>query len=486
MVTLVNRAKVSTATTGTGTITLGSAESGYQTFADAGVVDANVVRYVIEDGTNWEIGTGTYTATGTTLSRTVLESSNADVAINLSGSAVVFVGAAAEDLAPVLELYAENPSSPTAPSATGANAVAIGSGALATDVRAVALGLSRADGDDAFAAAIGTTNLTYGARATGAVAIGYQASATALQATAVGTNATATGSRSQAIGYNSDATNTNSNAFGNAAQATGVDATAIGRAYASGTDSFAAAIANNTATYGATGANSVAIGNLAKASGNQSTAIGDTAQATGLNSICIGDAVASGRGSIVIDGEGSGTHSGLRGVNIGYSSSGTADYSVVFGFSADDQGVKSRFAFSGSTFNNDGDSQQGMFPLRLATTDATPAALTTDDGAASTNNQIILPNNSAYAFHGTIVARQQASGGTACAAWKVEGLIRREGSAGTTVLVNSATTILDNTPAWGMVLSADTTNGGLKIEVTGAAATNIRWVSTINTSEVTY
>jgi len=100
MVTLVNRAKVGTSTTGTGTITLGSAESGYQTFADAGVVDADVVRYVIEDGTNWEIGTGTYTATGTTLSRTVLESSNADVAINLSGSAVVFVGAAAEDLAP--------------------------------------------------------------------------------------------------------------------------------------------------------------------------------------------------------------------------------------------------------------------------------------------------------------------------------------------------------------------------------------------------
>jgi hypothetical protein len=55
-----------------------------------------------------------------------------------------------------------------------------------------------------------------------------------------------------------------------------------------------------------------------------------------------------------------------------------------------------------------------------------------------------------------------------------------------TVLVNSATTVLDNTPLWGMALSADTTNGGLKIEVTGAAATNIRWVATINTSEVTY
>ena len=98
MVTLVNRAKMTTATTGTGTITLGSAESGYQTFADAGVADADVVRYVIEDGTAWEIGTGTYTASGTTLSRTVSESSNADAAINLSGSAVVYVAAVAADL----------------------------------------------------------------------------------------------------------------------------------------------------------------------------------------------------------------------------------------------------------------------------------------------------------------------------------------------------------------------------------------------------
>jgi hypothetical protein len=93
MVTLVNRAKVATSTTGTGTISLGSAQSGYQTFADAGVTDGQVVRYVIEDGTDWEIGTGTYTASGTTLSRTVAESSNADAALNLTGSAVVYVSA---------------------------------------------------------------------------------------------------------------------------------------------------------------------------------------------------------------------------------------------------------------------------------------------------------------------------------------------------------------------------------------------------------
>jgi len=98
MTKLVNRAKMTTATTGTGTITLGSAVDGYQTFAAAGVANADVVRYVIEDGTDWEIGTGTYTASGTTLSRTVNESSNAGAAISLSGDAVVFVTAAGADI----------------------------------------------------------------------------------------------------------------------------------------------------------------------------------------------------------------------------------------------------------------------------------------------------------------------------------------------------------------------------------------------------
>ena len=93
-----NRAKMTTSTTGTGVLTLDSAVAGFQSFEAAGVVTNDEVRYVIEDGDNWEVGLGTFTDGGlNTLTRSVLESTNADQAINLSGSAVVFIATAAED-----------------------------------------------------------------------------------------------------------------------------------------------------------------------------------------------------------------------------------------------------------------------------------------------------------------------------------------------------------------------------------------------------
>jgi hypothetical protein len=97
---LVNMARMNTSTTGAGTITLGSAVTSFLTFAQAGVVDQDTVTYVIEDGnaTGREVGTGIYTASGTTLTRNVINSTNNGSAINLSGNAQVALTALQQDI----------------------------------------------------------------------------------------------------------------------------------------------------------------------------------------------------------------------------------------------------------------------------------------------------------------------------------------------------------------------------------------------------
>lgn len=102
---LVNIAKMTSTTTGTGTLTLGSAVTGYLSFAGAGVTNGQVVTYVIEDfdGSgnidDREVGAGTYTATGTTLSRdTVYSSTNSGNRINCSGTQQVLVALSKQDI----------------------------------------------------------------------------------------------------------------------------------------------------------------------------------------------------------------------------------------------------------------------------------------------------------------------------------------------------------------------------------------------------
>jgi len=95
---LANRVKVATSTTGVGTITLGDAAEGFQSFDAGGITDGATVSYTIENGLDFECGTGTYTAAGPTLSRSPVDSSNGGAAVNLSGTSVVFISPLASDL----------------------------------------------------------------------------------------------------------------------------------------------------------------------------------------------------------------------------------------------------------------------------------------------------------------------------------------------------------------------------------------------------
>ena len=338
------------------------------------------------------------------------------------------------------DLYAANESSPTAqPSATGSNASAIGDSAVASGNRGLAFGFSSlASGFNAISIGNGESNNS--------------------NTIAIGGNSLSSGGQSFADGHSSVSTGFYSHATTNS--------------YASGSNSFAAGIANNSSSYGATGNNSIAIGNQCKATGNYSISIGHSNNVSGANG-----ASAIGQ-SLTVAGEGA--------FAAGQTSIASGSYSQAIGHGANTANIHGKFAKANGYFNNYADAQYGQFVLRGNTTDATAKILTTNNSAAAATNQIILPNTSAYAFHGTIVGREDASDGTDCCAFKVEGLIRREANAGTTVLVNSATTVIDNTPNWSMALSADTTNGGLAITMTGAASTNIRFVATIHTSEVTY
>jgi len=283
----------------------------------------------------------------------------------------------------------------------------------------------------------GVSSAVVGANSTASGAqsyiLGNNSTASATQSLALGSSVTASATQSTAIGLNSGA---------NGSQAvTGAGAMALGGSYASGADSFAAAVADNTSTYGATAADAIAIGYQNKASATYSAAIGGRTSVAGVS------------------------------------------YSLAFGYGGTPNSIgKTAFGAAAGVAG----AQWGTISFYAATTGATATVLTSDGAAASTTNQLLLPNNAAYTFSILVVARQSAAGGTASASWQITGLIRREGTAASTTLVASTVTTISNVPTWTIAVTADTTNGGLAITATGAAATNIRWVATAQTSEVTY
>ena len=277
---------------------------------------------------------------------------------------------------------------------------------------------------------------------------------------------------------------------------------------ASGTTSGILAGVSNQAS----GVSSVVVGGESNTASSTYSFVGggqsNLAQTNTHATVCGGSSNTASGGQSVVAGGQSNTASGNNAAILGGSgNTSTATYSTIVG----GQGHSANGGYSfiaggrygtarGIAGNHvfpacntpisivNGTTQSALLLLARQTTTATASVLTSDGNAASTNNQVILPNNSAYSFSGEVIAGVTAAGDTA--RWTVNGAIKRGANAASTVMVGTPTVTMTHFDAgaatWVVAVTADTTNGGIAVTVTGALATTIRWVCRIDTTEMTY
>jgi hypothetical protein len=164
----------------------------------------------------------------------------------------------------------------------------------------------------------------------------------------------------------------------------------------------------------------------------------------------------------------------------GNSASGAGSW-VPGGVQATDNGLLGRGAWSAGQIAAQGDAQAGEYVLRQQTTSATPARITANGAAAGTTNTINLRDFAAVS--GLLIVTAKAQGSTAAATWRLNvSAVRGSGAASVVVYEGGLSGILPSSfngagSGWRLDIAADTTNGGIGITVTGAAATTINSVA---------
>lgn len=287
--------------------------------------------------------------------------------------------------------------------------------------------------------ASGTFSMARGASCTAnddyATASGNSTTASGNYATASGKSVTASGDHSIAVGINSLASGDHSIACGYTS------------ATASGTGSLAFGYSSTASAY-----YTIAKGPLCTASASHAVACGVTSTAQGIYSLAFGSATQA-----------------------------SGNYSSAFGLYAKASLYGQRTQASGR-FAAAADAQASQFILRISTTNATATEMFLDGSAA----RLLVPTNTAWLFDAQIVAAQQ--GMANIKVFRRQGAIVNDG--GTTSISSLDTIGADQTigspGAWSVSIIANDTNDALKIEATGAASTNIRWVARVNVVEVSY
>ena len=318
----------------------------------------------------------------------------------------------------------------------GNSTEAIGRGAHAEGY-AKGTGIIQAKGPGAHAEGYATTGDVNVAFGEGAHAEGRNCSASQASAHAEGQDTTASGPASHAEGRETTASGTASHAEGREATASGYNSHAEGLmtdapGYASHAECYSTT-ASGTASH-AEGGHSTASGMYSHAEGNLASASGTYSHAGGKESKAHLRAQWA---------RAAGGHSGQLGT-------AQSTHAVLF----------------------------------RRTTDATQTELTLSGSTPTASSRFTILDGQTLSCLINIVGRKENGGSNDHASFLRQVCIRREGS--TTALVGSVQTVgTDINPAgWGGVtITADNTNESLKIEVTGAASTNIRWTAAVLASE---
>lgn len=173
-----------------------------------------------------------------------------------------------------------------------------------------------------------------------------------------------------------------------------------------------------------------------------------------------------------------------NGVAVGYTAStNNKDKAVAIGYQSTAQRYRelSKSA-DGAVINKQSWSMVNWYG---DTTDATPTGLLLGGTAAQ---YCALLNNSAFNFVIQIAAGVTGGGNTS--GWVISGMIKRGAAAANTALVGVPVVQLvgqdSGASTWAVAVTADTTNGSLKLTVTGQAATTIRWNATATLSELRF
>lgn len=173
---------------------------------------------------------------------------------------------------------------------------------------------------------------------------------------------------------------------------------------------------------------------------------------------------------------------GTNAVSIGSSSTATAEDSFAVGDGTDARIVGMKAFANGQFSTTPGSAQHGIYVVRNETTDNTLTELFIN----GTSERIVMPNNSVFTFDILVAARRtDATGGGA--AYRFIGVARKDATAGSITFIGtpSKTVVGETNAAWDAAVSVDTTNGSFRVRVTGENAKTIRWVATVQTTEVT-